>query len=562
MTVFAPHITSPQGGEVFNLGRVTITWDRNDPPTDDPYGATSIISYEIEYTDNYNFEDTVWNTIKRRIPWTETEFEWVVGKMVKSSTVRIRIRAKNSMDGELSDWSTSSGDFLINVFKLIPPAIISPVSSHIYTDFILIILDESITRDTFNQKVRYTLDYSSKKRDIDWTVIALDIPVGQNVIRWDLEEVPPSDDFVLRLTAKNASTSCINTPVPTPDQILRRFVYNIKIQQPGMFFIDTIPPQAILDIESSAGITNQLTHTLNIYAEDETTEVEQVQIRECDASSQVALGNVENIATEESCADKSNGPCPCIEDLIANVDADFGTLIGKPLGYSTKTQWSLDDKSGLRRLEALVTDSGGNTSIQDLRKTFIPIFRSDSRIEDVVITTEERTITTIEQEGDDFKVETNIAQFEVAYLAVSDGTYWVLEPFPRLVAANIFQRQVLVLFAFGGFIYLFTYIDSDDVPDTGTMFRDDKTTITNIFNFPQSLSITNAVAEFQGDMYAGLENGQLWKFDGVTFVFVLKFNNPISTLAGDNEYLYIGQSNSSQISLYDGTSFFDSDVET
>ena len=62
-------------------------------------------------------------------------------------------------------------------------------------------------------------------------------------------------------------------------------------------------------------------------------------------------------------------------------------------------------------------------------------------------------------------------------------------------------------------------------------------------------------------MYVGLENGELWKFDGVAFTEIATFNNPISTLTGDNEYLYIGQSNSSRISLYDGTSFFHSDVE-
>lgn len=552
MAVFAPHITSPQGGEVFNLGKVTITWDRNDPPTDDPYEATSVISYEIEYTDNYKVEDTTWHTLRRRIPWTETTFEWVVGKMIKSTTVRLRMRAKNSMDGELSDWSTMSGDFSINVFKLIPPAIVSPLPNHIYTDFVLIILDESTTRDTFNQKVRYTLEYSSNKRDIDWTIIALDVPIGQNVIRWDLEEVPPSDDFVLRLTAKNASTSCISTAASTPDQISRRFVYNLKIQQPGMFFIDTIPPQTILDIESSVGITSQLTHTLNIYSEDGTTEVEQVQVRECDASDQVSLGNLAD--TEAPPTD-----CTSIEDLIALPDADFGTLIGKPLGYSTKTQWTLEDKSGLRRLEALVTDSGGNTSVQDLRKTFIPIFRSDSRIQDLIVTTEAREVTTI---NESFELSTEVALFEVAYLAVADGTYWVLEPFPRLVSDSLSGRNVLILFAFQGSIYLFTYVNNDQITDTGTVFRDDKIVISFVFDFTSPLSITNAVAEFQNNLYIGLENGELWKFNAASFALIKTFSNPISALTGDNEYLYIGQSNSSAFVLYDGTTFFDSDVES
>lgn len=553
MAVFAPHITSPKGGELFNLGKVTVTWDRNDPPTDDPYEATSVISYEIEYTDNYTFEDTVWSTVKRRIPWTETTFEWIVGKMIKSTTVRVRIRAKNSLDGELSDWSTSSGDFSINVFKLIPPAIVSPLPEHIYTDFILIVLDESTTRDTFNQKVRYTVEYSSKKRDIDWTVIALDIPVGQNVIRWDIENVLPSDDYVLKLTAKNATTSCIQTSVPTPDQISRRFVYNLKIQQPGMFYIDTTPPQTILDIESSAGITSQLTHTLNVYAEDSTTDVEQIQIRECDARNQVALGNVSDIADPPT-------DCTNIEDLIVP-GADFGKLIGKPLGYSTKTQWTLEDRSGLRRLEALVTDSGGNMSIQDLERTFIPIFRSEASIEDMVITLESREVVTIDPDNPN-SITTETAEFEVAYLVVADGGYWILEPFPRLIATPVSDRQFLALFAFGGSIYLFTYVNSTETPDTGAVYRDNKTEISLIFSFTSPLSITNAVAEFQDDMYTGLENGELWKFDAVTFSLVTTFDNPISTLVGDNEYLYIGQSNSSQVSLYDGTTFFNSDVET
>lgn len=550
MAVFAPHITSPQGGEIFNLGKVSIAWNRNDPPTDDPYEATSVISYEIEYTDNYNLEDTIWHTLKRRIPWAETEFEWVVGKMIKSTTVRVRIRAKNSVDGELSDWSTSSGDFLINVFKLIPPAIVSPLPSHVYTDFILIILDESITRNTFNQKVRYTLEYSSEKLNIDWTAIAIGVPMGQNVIRWDLEDVPASDDFVLRLTAKNATTSCLPNSAPTPDQISRRFVYNLKIQQAGMFFIDTIPPQTILDIDGSSGITNELVHTLNVYAEDSTTDVEQIQIRECDGGSLIALGNLETIDQDPDCTN--------IEDLIADPDADFGKLIGKPMGYSTKVQWSLEDKSGLRRLEALVTDSGGNTSVQNLQETFIPIFRSNTSIEDIIVVIEAREVTTIVQNNNGFEITTEVSQFEVAYLAVSDGSYWVLEPFPRLVA-TLSGRKILLLFSFKGFIYLFTYIDATDV---GTVFRDDKTSISSVFILPSSLSVTNAVAEFQKNMYVGLENGELWKFDAATFTLIHTFKNPISTLVGDNEYLYIGQSNSSQISLYDGTSLFNSDVET
>lgn len=556
MALYVPHIASPRGGEVFNLGKVTITWNRNDPPTDDPYESVSVVSYELEYTDNYNYENTIWRTLKRRIPWSETSYEWIVGKMIKSSSVRVRIRAKNSVDGELSDWSMSGGDFSVNIFKLIPPAIASPLPSHVYTDFILVILDESITRETFSQKVRYTLEYSSEQRDVDWTTIAQDLPVGQNVIRWDLEGLPPSDDYVLRLTAKNASTSCLETPEATPDQISRRFVYNLKIQQPGMFLIDTKPPQTILDIEGSAGITNQLTQTLNVYSEDATTEVEQIQIRECDASTQLALGNVDAIE------DSSSTDCTSINDLIDSPSADFGKLIGKPLGYSTKTQWTLEDQSGLRRLEAMVTDSGGNTSVQDLQQTFIPIFRHTSPLRDLVVATEQRDEIQIEQDDDGEVVITtdSVENFEVAYVAAEDGTLWILEPYPKLRARSTTEQPLdfRVLFVFNSSVYLFVYNEDTDLSQ---VYRDDQTLISLLYDFPNSLSLVNTVAQFQGDMYIGLENGEIWKYNSVTFSWVTKLLNPISSLAGDNEYLYIGLSNNSLFYLWDGSEFFISDVE-
>jgi len=556
-TVFAPHLTSPKGGEVFNLGKVTITWDRNDPPTDDPYEAPTSISYEIEYTENYLSTNAVWHALKRRIPQTETSFDWIVGKMIKSSSVRVRIRAKNSLEGgQLSDWSMSSGDFSINVFKLIPPAIVSPIGSRVYTDFILIILDETLTRNTFNQKVRYTLEYSSDKISVDWTVIAKDVPVGQNVIRWDLDDLIPADDYVLRLTAKNAATSCFATEAPIPDQIGRRFIYNLKIQQPGMFLIDTKPPKAILDIESSSGITNELVHTLNIFAEDETSTVEKIQIRECDTSTEIALGNVDGADFGETTQ------CSSISEILESADPDFGALIGKPLGYSTKTQWTFEDKSGQRRLEALLTDSGGNTSIQNLEKSFIPAFRHDFKINDMIVTVEERNDTIIAETPDgEFSLSPILATFEVAYMVTSDGGYWILEPFPRLVAQSSFNRDIKLLASFAGSVYLLTYTNSGSILDTGSVFRDDKTILVLLFNFPNPLSIPNAVAEFDDRLYIGLENGELWSWNSIAFLLVKTFSNPISTLVGDNEYLYVGLFNSSLLTLYNGTDFFTSDVE-
>lgn len=543
-----PHLTSPKGGEIFNLGKVNITWDTNNPLA---IFKSALLSYEIEYTDNYvGVDDTNWHSEKRRIPWNQDSYEWIVGKMIKSDSVRVRLRARHH-DGSFSDWSMASGDFMINVFKLIPPAIVNPISHHTYTDFILIILDETLTTNTFNQKVRYTLEYSSDARNVDWTVIVKDIPVGQNVIRWNLEDLSASDDYVLRLTAKNAA-SCEQTNEPIPDQIARRFVYNLKIQQPGVFLIDTKPPQAILDVESSSGITSELTQTLTIFAEDATSDVEQIQLRECNASQQLALGDVS----------KATGTTDCtpIEILLDSTDLDFDTIIGKPQGYTAKTQWTFEDVSGLRRLEAMLTDSGGNNSLQSLQNIFIPAFRSGSDvINDIIVVSEVRDVHSRSEDSSGFVtiITTSGVDFEVAYIGTKSGKYWALEPFPRLVFD--LGKEIRLLIEYFDVVYLLVYVDNID---TGSIYRDDKTQLTNIFDFNQDvLRIPNAVAIFNDVMYIGLENGELWSFNGVTPILVNQFANPITTLVGDNLFLYIGQANSSAFVLYNGTEFFTSDLE-
>ena len=140
--LYAPHITSPKGGEIFNKGVITVQWDINDPPSSDEYSGinSSNVSYEIEYTDNYLGQDTVWHTAKRRIQYSTTSYEWKVGKMIKSKNVRIRMRSHTSIDGTVSDWSVISGNFSVNVFELIAPAIINPIPNRLYNDFILIII--------------------------------------------------------------------------------------------------------------------------------------------------------------------------------------------------------------------------------------------------------------------------------------------------------------------------------------------------------------------------------------------------------------------------------------
>lgn len=540
MAVSGPQVTAPLEGDQFNLGIVTIGWDVGGDPYVDPYTDVSYITYNVEYTDNYIGRETNWFTLKRRISSFDVSYEWNVGKMIKSSTVRVRMRAHNVQDETYSDWSMSE-TFAINVFELIAPAIVNPISGTLYTDFILIVLDETLTRNTYHQKIRYTLEYSSSKRSVDWAVIAANLPVGQNVIRWNLEDVASSDDYVLKLTARNASTSCQETAAAEPDQIAYRFIYDLNIQQSGMFFIDTMPPQGILEIENMVGVSNQREQIVNVFAEDATTEVQEVQLRECDAGSILSLGDLEDPYDPL-------GGCTSIQDLLPTLN-DFG----KRIPLNTKTKWVFDDKSGLKKLEALLTDVGGNTSIQEPSKVFLSSFNSDELISDFIIVLEQRDKVTIDETTTPPSVVIDPSVFEVVYLGTITGEFWVLEPFPRLMYSMSTGLQISKVFEFNDLVLIFTY---NLINRIGAVYRNDIVEATLLYTFTDLDSQVNGLAIFNDILFIGLENGELWQYNGISFTsLTIPTMDAISTLHGDKVYLYIGFENSPNMLLYDGNNF-------
>jgi hypothetical protein len=530
--LYTPRVYEPVYDAQFNQGSVTIKWKINNP-----LGVDSLpenVTYELEYTDNYNGYKTNWFSIKKRIKYDTDSFVWTVGKMIKSDSVRVRLRAVDSFKNINSGWSISS-EFSVNVFKIIPPAIVSPVPGKIYSNFINIILDDTITKNTFNQKVRYTYEYSSFSRNIDWTVIKSNIPFGENYYRWDISALQPSDDYVLRLTIKNSSTSCLENQVTESDQISRIYVSKINIQSGGIFIIDTVPPVGLIEFESSNNqITNQLNQILNIYSYDETTDIEQMQIRECEASSILSLGDLEdpyNPAVE----------CPSVEN------SDLSTF-GHSIPFSPKVYWSLSDKSGLKKIETLFTDYGGNSSIQSKIKVFLNIFDSVDSINDFEIIVEQRD-KIILNDNASITIEPRI--FEVLYLVTESGELWSLEPFAKKLYSV--EDPIKKIIEFNNLIYFSSYNSSSDICK---FYRNDYYSGTVLYTFDSDLSYPSSLCVFNNNLYLGFINGQLWKFNGTSFSLAYTFGESINSLDSDSEYLYIGFKNSKTIYLYNNSMFF------
>jgi hypothetical protein len=74
---------------------------------------------------------------------------------------------------------------------------------------------------------------------------------------------------------------------------------------------------------------------------------------------------------------------------------------------------------------------------------------------------------------------------------------------------------------------------------------------------PYTSSQIGAVAEYDNNMYMGLLNGELWKFDSLTFSLLHTFSESVQALSSDSAYLYIGFSSGNNITVYDGSTFYD-----
>lgn len=542
--LYAPHILVPDSG-VFNRGRVEIEWIRPEFPSQDESIDTEEVTYEIEYTDVYKGPDTVWRSIKKRIPYTQSSYTWVVGKMIKSSTVRVRMRTKSRLDEQNSDWAISE-QFSVNVFDLVPPVILSPVPDKIYNSYILIVLDESLIRETFNQKVRYYFDYASEKLNIDWTTIAEKVPVGNNVIRWNTSLLLPSDDYVLRMTVKNSST-CPTASAETPDQIAVRYVYGLTIRHPGIFIIDTKPPKAHLSIEGiQSGVTNKTNHVLNLYAHDETTKVETVRIRDCNADSLVPLGDTE--------LQSPDIPCP-LDSLVA----------AKEISYAPRIQYRLSDGSGLKKIEAIFKDSGGNLSISDSLRVFISLFKASDSISDVVVRQESRDKVELQISNNVPIAVTETATYEVAYVATVGGDLWCLDPYPSLLFS--LSETIVKLCNFNGYIFVFSHTETTSNGATTDLTRvyvnnnGDYQIISSDSDFTGNLSVVSSVAVFKDSMFVGMKNGQLWKYTGTAWSVISTFDSAVSSLNADDRFLFIGLENSDSLILYNNTTIYNLDTD-
>ena len=307
------------------------------------------------------------------------------------------------------------------------------------------------------------------------------------------------------------------------------------VRQPGLFIIDTKPPEGYIEFDGAAKLTNSREQVLNVYFEDESTGVQKVQLREKSAEGMLTVGRL-TTATDTAAGDATPPPDPC----------DFTNV--KVLGHSLKVPWTLDDISGMRGVEALLTDYGGNNSCQTKNQSFMSLFEHTATLNDMLIVKElveelnGTTATTVDVES--------------VYVCSEDGSFYSLSPYSRLLYSM--GKPIRKIATLDGEIYLFTY----ETDGTGKMYRHDRLdNPTLITSFSSAMSSTTATVEWDGMLYIGMSNGELWRYDGSAVTLLRTFSASISSVHADTNNLYIGFATGMSMFIYNGQSFTEVELE-
>jgi hypothetical protein len=332
---YQPDILYPNGGETIASTEVTVRWSAPNPEG----GDSREVSYELYYDPDYDATDEPdWRQIAV-VPGTATQFVWRFGTSLRSSRVRIALRARNSR-GERSDFAVSAGDFAIRRRKLAAPAVMSPHDGERIDRYIQIITNDTAILGSHSQRSFYQMYYSSEKAGVASTSIAQNVPLGSVPTLWNTADLPPSDDYVLQVFLSDDEGNRSDST----------FIRNLQVVHEGFFLIDTTPPVGAITINSDSTFTRTRDVSVGIYSYDETTGVQSMQLLDSDNQS-------------------------------------------SPLAQTDAAHYQLSDGDEIKTVQLLLQDFGGNRNNDLLQRIFeTSIELENTEIADIAIDRTDNTL--------------------------------------------------------------------------------------------------------------------------------------------------------------------------
>jgi hypothetical protein len=99
------------------------------------------------------------------------------------------------------------------------------------------------------------------------------------------------------------------------------------------------------------------------------------------------------------------------------------------------------------------------------------------------------------------------------------------------------------------------YVATKNEENQGKLNKLEGSDITEVYAIGSDDSSIVSMAVYNSVLYFGLQNGDLYSFDGASVSFVSSFGSQIQTLFSDGNVLYVFVENDENIRTYDGTTF-------
>ncbi len=488
----APTLVSPNGGETFTEGSMTIQWIE---PLN--VSAAETVWYEIFITDSFD-------TLKKSeliqiatIPYGNSSYSYYINKNLKGAKCRIGIRAVNQ-SGLRSAMSFSADDFIITNEDLPSPSVLEPYSGGVYFSYILMIFQHDAIIGRASQRAFYQIFYSSQLLDIDWTLLRSNIMVGSDPFDLDVSNIATSSDYSLKIEL--VDDGHVSPPL---------FIDNVTVNNISYFIIDTVPPKGSIKIVNNDEYVKDKDFIVSLEAYDKSSGIKEFQIEETDVNQ------------------------PTID-------------VSGPFSAMTPTaSWDIrTDDDGVKLIKVRYKDYGDNV-IQDSGTAIY--FRTYKEVDDKEISAflNDGTFlyTAFAGDAENPSLDNPLLYKDQSLLYTLDGNATSLEKYNNVLYVAIqdpAENKGILQRESGSAMQI--------AENNSNQYTDVEETVLNSLYL--SDSIINTMEVFDSKLFLGLQNGTLLSFNGATMTTehdtYVNVRN-INLIKTDGNLLYIFFENSTEI---------------
>lgn len=210
-----------------------------------------------------------------------------------------------------------------------------------------------------------------------------------------------------------------------------------------------------------------------------------------------------------------------------------GDVVSKPDAVANVKRFTLDEENGIKYVQIKLQDFGGNRTGEDsIRQRILETIAEEDNTQFVDITKDTQTNTV-------WAISSGSRQ----------GIYKVTD-FPAFVLTVSQEPTAIAFYKYS------VYVSVKDTNNKGIFYRYDGASLVDAFAFSEADSVVNAMEAHDGYLFIGMENGVIYKFDGLSFSLVEELSNPVRYMFSDGNLLYLVQKNSFDIFVYNGSTFF------